>query len=72
MREFARTLGPILGLIDEFVAVVVLGAGITFAVMLALGGASAIQVGLVLFLAVVVVGWWSFTSNVWYWLRRRG
>jgi hypothetical protein len=41
------------------------------AVVVATGGGSAVQVGLVLILTAAGVAWWSYTSNVWDWLRRR-
>lgn len=70
MRAAGRSIAQIFGLIDEFVTLLVLVAGFAFAVVVAIGGASLVQVGMVLFLTAIAVGWWTWTSNVRDWLRR--
>jgi hypothetical protein len=58
-----RRLGKALGFVDEFVFVAIVLAGAALMKVVAAGGASSVQVGLVLLLTVWVAGWWAFTSN---------
>jgi hypothetical protein len=58
-----RRVGKALGFVDEFVFVAIVLAGAALMKVVAAGGASLVQVGLVLVLTIWVAGWWAFTSN---------
>jgi hypothetical protein len=70
MQAVGRAIAKVLGLIDEIVTLLLLAAGIALTVVLALDGASIVQVGLVLILSAVVAGVWAYTSNAWEWFQR--
>jgi hypothetical protein len=66
-----RKLGKALGYIDEFVFLLIGLAGLALTVVVAVGGATAVQVGLVLVMTLAFLAYWAWTSNVWDWVRRR-
>lgn len=70
MRAVGRAITKGLGLIDEIVTLLLLAAGIALTIALALDGASAVQLVLVLVLTAVVAGVWAYTSNAWEWFER--
>ena len=57
--------------LDVAVAAVLAGFGLFLAVLLALGGGTAIEVALVLILFGAGTLWWSYTSSAWDKLRRK-
>lgn len=66
-----KRIATALGYIDELIWLLVWLVGLAFAVIAATGGASAVEVGLILAVTIAAAIQWALTSNVWDWLRGR-
>ena len=66
-----RWIKKVLNYIDEGVWLVLWLIGLAFVVIALVGGANAVEVGLLVVLTVSVALRWAIGSNVWDWLQGR-
>ena len=66
-----RWVKAALNYIDEWVWLVIWLTGSAFVVIAVAGGASLVEIGLLVVLTVYAAMRWAVTSNVWDWLHGR-
>ncbi len=60
-----------LGYIDEVIWLAIWLVGLACVVVAVIGGASVVEVGLLVLVTIAIAFRWATRSNVWDWLHRR-